>query len=300
MNNTSDNDAVVMTGARQTMASWARVLESLDAVPPAYQATCAALFGNSPVPPTLILTPASRELSRRVSEKLLCLLDDDLTVMERDGNRINTQQHTLSALRDVEVGTILLYSWITINGKLPDGKLGTTTFTFNTATLRHFAPLLEKARGGVAKPGDVKLRREQAKLDYLNTLDFKFMNFAKSSLVSDSVVHYSLWQPEIRAKTVSLFGWALHRTIATAHLIVLTDKEFILIRDDARIKSVRGFRHGGVWRDIPRRSCVAAEVTESTGDLLTFTLHLTDNSRLDMLFTPDQRPALAELQELLP
>lgn len=294
-------DAVppVLTGSRQTMASWAKVIESYEELPSAYQPTCAELFSKGKTFPTCILSPASRELSRRISEKLLCITADLLTVLERDKNQMRVQQYHLPTLRDVELGTILLYSWITISGVTQQGEFATTTFAFNTATLRHFTPLLEKARGIPAETAPTDRRAEQAKLDYLAQHDFKFMNYAKNSLHPAATVLTSLWQPEIRTQVFGFLRWTLYRTLATRHLIVLSDREFILIRDDPRIRSVRGARHGGVWHFIPRRSIVQAEITTSTDELLLLTLQLTNKGQLEMLFTPDQGPALAELQKKL-
>lgn len=300
MTNTEHSGASTLTGSKQTMASWARIIEAPEDIPPAYQDAYAALTQNTPKFPTLILTPASRELSRKVSEKLFWITDNFLTVLERDGKQITRQQFNLDTLRDVEVGTILLYSWITISGILQTGEFAVSTFGFNTATLRHFTTLLERARGFPEKAPSVVSHTEQAKLDYLQGSAYKFMNFGKSSLRPDARILSSLWQPEVRVKSFDLLGVKLYRTISTAHLLIITDKEIIFIRDDPRIKSVRGARHGGVWRYIPRRSLVAAELSESTGDLLSMTLFLTDNGHLDILFTPEQRGALSEIQSLLP
>ncbi len=299
MSNIDHSPSATLTGTRQTMASWARVIESYAAIPQAYQPTCAALFGTSAHFSSLILTPSSREMSRKISEKLLCTANNILTVLERDSNQINVLQFDLTDLRDIELGTILLYSWITVSGMTKDAGFASSTFAFNTATLRHFTPLVQQARHISSHSTLSSDTSEQSKLDYLSAHDFKFMNFAKTSLHPEAKVLASLWQPEIRTKTLGLLGWALYRTITTAHLLIVTDKELILIRDDIRVRSVRGLRHGGVWRYIPRRNLVSADVTESTGDLLTLSLFLTHNGRLDMLFSPDQRSALAEIQKSL-
>ncbi|MBN1919841.1 MAG: hypothetical protein JW892_01240 [Anaerolineae bacterium] len=300
MTHIEQSGASTLTGSKQTMASWARVIESPEDIPPAYQDAYAAITQGKPEFPTLILTPASRELSRKISEKLLWTADKLLTVLERDGKQITVHQFALDTLRDVEVGTILLYSWITISGMTQTGEFAVSTLAFNTATLRHFTSLLEQAREFPAKAPSVAPHTEHAKLDYLQGSAYKFMNFGKSSLRPDAHVLGSLWQPEIRVKSFDLLGVKLYRTISTAHLLIITDKEITLIRDDARIKSVRGSRHGGVWRYIPKRSLVATEIGETTSDLLTMNLFLTNDGHLDILFAAEQRQALSEIQMLLP
>ena len=300
MTDVEQSGASTLTGSKQTMASWARIIESPDAIPAMYRTAYAAFTEGVQSFPTLILAPTSRELSRKISEKLLWIADNTLTVLERDGNQITGREFNLDTLRDVEVGTILLYSWITISGTTQTGEFASSTFAFNTATLRHFTTLLEQARGFPAKAPSTAPHSEQAKLDYLQKIAYKFMNFGKSSIRPDAKVITSLWQPEIQVKSFDLLGIKLYRTISTAHLLIVTDKEIILIRDDPRIKSVRGARHGGVWRYIPRRSLVAAEIGESTGNLLTMTLLLTNNGHLDILFATEPHHALSEIQKLLP
>jgi hypothetical protein len=69
---------------------------------------------------------------------------------------------------------------------------------FNTATGRHLAPFVNKmqpAPTGVDKTG---WRAELAKLDYLAAASFKFMNYARKSLVRGEKVIQTVWQPPIR------------------------------------------------------------------------------------------------------
>lgn len=299
MTNMHENPSSSLTGTRQTMASWAKVIDSYAAIPLPYQSTCTALLGGRTALPSLILTPATRELSRKVSEKLLWTDDGVLTVLESEGKQIQVLQFELAKLRDLEVGTILLYSWITVSGITTDGAFASSTFTFNTATLRHFESVLAQARGIGSQSALSAPRSEQAKLDYIGSSDYKFMNFAKTTLHPEAAILDSLWQPEIRNRVLGFLGLGLYRTIATAHLLVVTDKELLFIHDDARVKRVKGMRYGGVWHYIPRRSIVANEITESTGGLLTLTLILLYDGRVDMQFAANKKDALLGLQRSL-
>jgi len=80
-----NSPAAPLTGARQTMMSWARVIRSHAEVPEIYQDACRALFGGRPVFPYVVLAPVMSGPRHRESEKLLCELDDTLYVMERAG-----------------------------------------------------------------------------------------------------------------------------------------------------------------------------------------------------------------------
>ena len=272
------------------MLSWAKVVESYDAIPEIYQGSCEMLLANSPVFPYLVLAPALDGIRRKTTEKLICEVNDSLYVLERVGQRIVTTAYPLKTIRDVETGSILLYSWITLSGMTSEGVAASSTIEFNTATSRHLAPFLNKIRPAFGSADQTALRAEQAKFDYLALPSFKFMSFARESLVCGEQVIHSVWQPEIRKPFATLFGWSFYRTLSTAHLMILTDKEVILIWDDERSTANRGVRYGGVWRYIPLRHIVSVSLADSANDLLTLSLRLSPDARLDTIFAvPNQR-----------
>ncbi len=274
----------MLTGARQTMLSWARVIESYDAIPEIYQGSCEMLLRDNQAFPYLVLTPALDGIRRKTTEKLICEVNDSLYVLERVGQRIITTAYPLKTIRDIETGSILLYSWITLSGVTSEGVVASSTIEFNTATGRHLAPFLNKIRPAFSGADQVALSAEQAKFDYLALASFKFMNFARESLVCGEQVIHSVWQPEIRKPIATLFGWSFYRTLSTAHLTILTDKEVILIWEDERSTGNRGVRYGGVWRYIPLRHIISVSLAEPANNLLTLSLHLSPDARLDTVF----------------
>jgi len=60
-----------------------------------------------------------------------------------------------------------------------------------------------------------------------------------------------------------------------------------------------GTRYGGVWRYIPLRHLVSATVTEADDGLVTLSLSLTSNGRVDQVFAADRRAELEQLQHAL-
>jgi hypothetical protein len=286
----------MLTGARQTMSSWARVIESYDSIPEIYQGSCEMLFRDSQAFPYLVLAPALDGIRRKTTEKLIGEVNDSLVVLERIGQRIVTTAYPLKTVRDVETGSILLYSWITLSGMTSEGVPASSTIEFNTATSRHLAPFLNKIRPAFGDADQTALRAEQAKFDYLALASFKFMNFARESLVCGEHVIHSVWQPEIRRPVATLFGWSFYRTLSTAHLMILTDKEVILIWDDERSTANRGVRYGGVWRYIPLRHIVSVSLAEPAGDLLTLSIHLSPDTHLDTVFAISNQRQVEHLQ----
>ncbi len=285
----------LLTGSAQTMLSWSKVIESYDDVPEVYKGFFKTLLGDSKTFPHVVLTPALDRFLHKTPERLVCDVNDTIYVVERDNNQIIARGYPVKAIRDVEVGEVLLRSWITINGVTIDGFSTSSTMEFNSANSGRFTSFLKRMRPVSSDSDDTKLSAEQDKFNYLDTQNFKFMNYARNSLVHGEKVIYTLWQPEIREAIVTLLGRPFYRTISTAHFTILTDKEIIIIRDDERVEESKGIRHGGIWHYIPLRNIVSLSV-KPTNNLLTLSLNLSNNGHLDRIFAVSNKQELENLQ----
>jgi hypothetical protein len=288
-----------MTGTRQTMMTWAKVIRAFDEVPEIYREACQRIFGARSAFPYTVLAPVMSGTRHKDSEKLLCEVDDTFYVLERLGGRVTTLGYPWRTARDLEFGNILLYSWITLSGVTTDGVAAASTIVFNLATRRHFVPFINRMRPAPVAAGEAGQTTELAKLDALAGASFKFMNFARESLVPGEAVLQTVWQPDLRETAATVLGWNLYRTVALAHLVLLTDKELILIWDDPRGVVRAGTRRGGVWRYIPLRHVVSATLTQADDGLLTLSLGLTSNGRVDQVFAAARRGELEQLQHTL-
>jgi hypothetical protein len=287
----------LLTGAAQTKLSWARLVESYDELPEIYQSFFDAFPNTAREFPYMVLTPKYEGFIRRENEKLVCRLDQTLHILEKAQNRLNHTSYALEDIHSVEVGMILLKGWITINGISGSGVLTSTTLKFNTVTDRLFAPFLKEIRlfDGIADTADSRtpdLRVEVKDFDYLLRRNFKFMNYARGTILAGETVICSALQPEISAVIVKVFGKAFSRTVATAHILILTDRELIIIEDEPTEPVVGEARYGGIWTYIPLRKITAMSL-ESTGDnLLNMSVRFTHGGRLDWLFSTQNRPEI--------
>jgi len=164
-----------LTGTRQTMMTWARVIRTCDEVPEIYQETCQQLVGTRPVFPYMVLAPVMAGTRHKDSEKLLCEVDDTFYVLERLGGRVTTLGYPWRTARDLEFGNILLYSWITLNGLTTDGVASASTIVFNLATQRHFAPFIVGCAPRWWRPARPGGRRRLAKFEALAATSYKYM-----------------------------------------------------------------------------------------------------------------------------
>jgi hypothetical protein len=137
--------------------------------------------------------------------------------------------------------------------------------------------------------GDTGLKTEQAKFDYLASVDIKFMNYARNSLVCGEKVIASIWQPEIRERGLILLGWSYYRTRSLAHLTILTDQEVILIRDAEYSRGNKGLGYGTVWRYIPLHNIQSVLLAEQANDGLSLILALSPDARLELVFTVSRK-----------
>jgi hypothetical protein len=288
-----------LTGTRQTMMTWAKVIRAYDDVPETYRKACQQLFGTRPVFPYMVLAPVMAGTRHKDSEKLLCEVDDTFYLLERLGSRVTTLGYPWRTARDLEFGNILLYSWITLSGLTTDGVAEASTIVFNLATLRHFAPFIERMRPAPVAGGEAQRQAELAKFDALATTSYKYMSFARESLVPGEEVVQMVWQPDLRQTAATVLGRPFYRTVSLAHLALLTNQELILIWDDAHSVVKAGTRYGGVWRYIPLRHLVSATLMERDDGLVTLSLGLTSNGRVDQVFAPDRRRELEHLLHAL-
>jgi len=287
-----------LSAAEQTRLSWARRVETLDEVPDLFKGFFDNLAGNATPFPYTVLTPSYAGFLVRTNEKLLCALDPDLYILESVDNHCTVTAYPVTAINYIEFGTVLLKSWITISGRTTQGVVASTTIKFNTVTDYLFAPFVAKIRaaGGAGEADD--LAAERAKFNHLGKTHFKFMNVAKKNILPGEHVLQSLMQPDIRTEIVHLFGRSLYRTIAPAHIAILTERELIMVRDEEQDFWGGEAPHGSIKTYIPLERIHGCSVADQGKNLLVFTVHFADNENFASVFSPVNRPALEQLVQL--
>jgi hypothetical protein len=187
----------------------------------------------------------------------------------------------------------LLHGWLKFSG-LADGQLTASTLRFNVVTEQLMLPFIEQIRPAAQHPAGIDLSTEQRKFDYLLTENYKFMNYARRSLLPGERVIQPLLQPEIRATLVTVLGRSWSRTVATAHIHILTNSEWIIIRDDEHAPIGHGqVRYGGIWTYVPLDRITGVTVSTRDDKRLMLTLQFPHDDHLDSMFAPANREALA-------
>jgi hypothetical protein len=286
-----------LSAAEQTRLSWARPVRALDDLPPAYHSFFAARPAGEAFPYS-VLTPTFAGFLRRETEKVICCSGDRLIILEKTSGEPKCTAFPLDALNCLEIGGVLLKAWIKLQGRADhETALTAVTLRFNAVTDWLFAPFVEQIRGGAAYPGNVPHDLELSKLDDVSWPSFKFRNYARRSVLPGDQIIAVLAQPEMRRPVIRLGRWSYQRTIIMAHVVILTNRELIIIRDDPESpQSFDKTRYGGIWDYIPLNKIERITSRDRDADVLSVVLDLPFGDRVESLFAAKRR---AEVERFL-
>lgn len=273
--------------------TWAKVIGSYEALPEPYWETLGSLLGGGRGFPYIVLTPAYDTFRTRVSEKLACVMDCEIHVLERSGKVVTTTCYPIESIRYVEVSSILLDYQVKIHGLTNQGVQASSIFRCSAATDYLFTPVLRKIRMCGALQQGLTDVRDTAPFDPWYRLNFKFMNFARSSLLGGEKVVCAVLQPEIKVERFRIPGKTYYRTVFPTHTCILTNRELILIREEAL--QDRKDKYGGIWDFIPLDKIASLAVSSKNGHLLALCIRLLTNEEFECLF---EEAAAKEVDEL--
>jgi len=283
-----------MSAAQQTKLSWAKPIKSYAAVPPVYAAFFEPFLAEKRAFPYAVLTPTYEGFMHRATEKLICDFGREIVILEKSGNTFEALCYPLERISYVEVRTVLLDSSIKISGVTGEGIPASSTCRFNSVTDHLFGPILNRIRFAAVDSKEAAQSSELEKFDHWARLSFKFMNYAKRSLLAGEKVIHAILQTEIRANVVTVLGKTYTRLISPTHITVLTDRELIMVREEIRLGGKD--KYGGIWDFIPLNKIVALSSSARDNNLLVLSIQLPEKVCLEFLF---QASAKREIDELL-
>jgi len=285
----------LLLASEQTRLSWARLARSYDDVPEVFRDPLAALTGGSGSFPYTVLTPSFQGFLRRPNEKLICAFDDEICVLDKVQNRAISTCYPVRDINTIEAGSILLKAWITLTGLDVTGALSASTLQFNAVSEPLFAPIVNKVRPLPDASAGLGHSAEMDKFNSLAPLSFKFMNYARRTILPGEKVIHFLLQPEVRVGAPRLLGRSWWGAIHPAHLTILTGKELIVIRDEAGVRWNPDARHGGIWTYIPLARITSTSLAHTDDGMLSLSIHLPGDDRIDSLFPASQEQQVALL-----
>jgi hypothetical protein len=293
----------LLTAAAITRLTWAKPIVSCDQIPAAYL----SFFENLNLRdgsgfPYIVQTPSYKGYIHQTSEKyktgekLVCLIGGKLYILVKERNELRSTCYAFEDISYIETGTELLYTWIAISGIDNRGILTFSKFDFNTVTDYLFNPIFQSFRPAPGNFTDAQFAAERAKFNYLFELNYKFMNYARRSILPGQKVIQSVLQPEMREPIFSLFGKTFYRTITPAHFIILTDTELITITDVERPKWDKYEGYRSIWHYIPLTKIVSVS-QEEEGGVFRLSILLPENESLVSILQADKKYEVESLLE---
>jgi hypothetical protein len=281
----------------QTRRSWARPVRSMSDLPEVYRELFRAAPDSSTPLPYAVLTPTYAGFIRRENERLVYCQNQQVRIVERTNGGLALTCYPIGRLNYVETGQILLYSWIKFKGEDSDGQLADSTFRFDTVSSEMFAPILNavrpKAFGLKRAPG------QDCSFEGWRRPSFKFMNYARRSILPGARVVQAVLQPEIHADAVRFMNVAIVSTVSPTHATIVTDLELIVIKEPNPSRWLRNDKYGGIWTFIPRSKISSVSTTRNERGLFALVVQLTGGDRLESLFSPAHEREAELIQEAL-
>lgn len=223
---------------------WARRISEPESVPRLFRDF---MPGEGGAFPYTLYAPADRWGWRKTHPKLICVHDGCYIHLELGRQGVAARAFPFAGITRLEMGRVLLHAWIRISGLIA-GEAVTAALEFNSVVEPLFRPVAEMIRAGAAAvpfADDETFRFEGGRLDDLAETSYKFANFVRDSIMPGEKVLCAVFEP---GRTVKRFPG--RRSTKPAHLLVLTDRELIQIKEDEQARREH-CPYGGIWNYIP-------------------------------------------------
>ncbi len=285
-----------LTGAKQSMSAWTKAVESYEDVPTIYKGFFGKRITDNQSIPYTLLAPSLLKPAGRTTEKLICDADNAIHILERNGNQVILRSYPYQTVSMLEMGNVLLSSWLTISGVASTGMADISTIDFNDSSSRHYETFIKKIRPMPSETGGNQFKVEKDKFDYLSANNFKLMSYARASLIDGETVQQIILQPEIKKPRWPMLGDMFLKMITPPHLTILTSLELIFIEDIGLGGKADQPKYGGIWQYIPLRSIKSMAWSKTTdGDWLTLSITVSPDKTISKIYAISSMPELEQL-----
>ncbi len=284
---------VGLTPFEQAQRSWARSIASYADVPAPYSTFFQPLQAKGVPFPLVAIAPSYEGFLHREIEKLVWATSDEIRILERRGHKIDVRSYLIPGISCVEVSSRLLDARLEIMGLEGDGLApARTAVRFNAVTEYLFSPIVTRIRSG-AEVSKVPQTGGQDPFDAWGKRNFKFMNYAKRSLVGDEEIHQAILQPEISVNIGAAFGRTYRRMVSPTNAIILTNRELIAIREVPSPGDRE--RYGGVWNYMPLSRIDHLSLAGAGQGNVVLSIHLPGEIHIDLRYEASARLQLDTL-----
>lgn len=224
-----------------TMKNWAIKIADIEELPQHFKPGAEDLLNYYKGETSIIYAP-----SKDHNDAVLILLDEEVVVLEKQGEDIKTARFSMEEVQLVQMGSVLLDSWLKVCGKT-DRSHSCETVYFNTVMDALFEPVMETLRRKMLQLANKEAPIENEQLNDLKEISLKFYNYGTMSLLPGQRVLACAYQPGVK-----LSFWKRGSGRETEpHLLILTEEELLMIKETAERKKTVTQKYSGIWTHIP-------------------------------------------------
>lgn len=277
----------------ETMRTWEVEIENYINLPETFKEALHEFSEqNYSFPFTIYLPENSSKSSNRRSAKLISVFNKKIHIYDKCDNKLEETCFKLQDIDYLKKGTVLLRSWIIING-ISNGNKSSIKIDYNTVNDKIFNKLLYLLRFGENVIETSNDQEGISMLHYLEALDYKYFNCSKANLLNNSHLVYSIYQCEICKKIAKSINFRIFPT----HNTMLTDKELIIISEEYhKIKNKSDY--GTICSYIPIGNIKDIEIQHNeVKNIYTCTINIKDRNFIKLLYEPSNQEKLQLLKQ---
>ncbi|EGD51121.1 hypothetical protein TheetDRAFT_2057 [Thermoanaerobacter ethanolicus JW 200] len=271
--------------------SWARTIKDYSEIPEMFKSYYDKNFKDSTRFLNAVYTPADSWGRRKTNDKLMFLYENNVVFLEKMKNSINAVSYPIENINYIENGSILLYSWLKINGNI-EGETRSFVLEYNTVVENIFKPIIEKLRILLCDIETSDKEKEIDDFDCLRDINYKFMNYAKKAVLNGEKVIDFLYQADIKVPYFKFFK----KLKSTSHMIIFTNKELIILQEE-NAKSIKDVKYGGIWIYIPVHKILNAYIDEEETGFLNLSINVSGSNVFKSRFEFSQKEKVEGLIE---
>ncbi|MGI1690793.1 hypothetical protein [Thermoanaerobacter uzonensis] len=271
--------------------SWARNVRDYSEIPEIFKFYYDENFKDSSQFLNAIYAPADSWGRKKTNDKLILLYENSIVFLESIKGNIDAVSYPIQNINYIENGSILLYSWLKINGDV-NGETKSSLVEYNTVVENIFKPIIDELRISLC---DIDVREGEEELhifDCLRDVNYKFMNYAKKAVLNGEKVIDFLYQQEIKVPYLKFFT----RIKSTSHMIIFTNKELIILQEE-NAKSIKDAKYGGIWIYIPIHKILNAYIDEEETKFLNLSINVSGSNVFKSRFESSQKEKVEGLIE---
>lgn len=204
---------------------YTKIIKNLNEVPQVFLETYQLKKETDFHFPDCVYIPEAKWGEQKESSKLICDFDNKLLILEDKDEEVKATFFKHTNINYIQNGRVLLYSWVFISG-VEKGKLKTFMVIFNSVDENKFIPLINSIRKKINHISDRDFDND-SKFEFLYPENLKFLSASYRSVVKGEKVLFAIYQESIFASYLKV----IDQRIAPNHMIILCDKELIIISE---------------------------------------------------------------------